>query len=470
MKKIIYIFILTASFLLNTTNIMAASLTASLSSNKSTVTVGSSVKITAKVSGSKIYIVQGNVSSNNPSVLSGGGTIYRKADLGSEPNGFSSTSKTFTFTAQKVGTATISISDTGIGLTVNDSPLSFSGKSIVINVVEKNDSSTTNNQNSNSNTNTNNNNNSNSSNSDSSKKEENKSNDNKLSSLTISKGTLSPKFSANTTSYKVDLTSDIETVDIAAKANDSKAKVTGTGKKDLVIGSQTYSVTVVSESGIKKVYSITFNVTEKPTVFTQFGDQKLGILKDVAKIEVPEGYKETTVTLEGEEIRGWKNDKTGLTLVYLADENGHKSFYIYSDGKVANKYELITIAGKKYTLLDIPSDMKEQEGLKADKVKIGDMELDGWSYEDKNHANYAVVYLMNEAGEKNLYSYEKTEGTLQKYVVSEEKKANNTLTYVLAGTTALFALSTLGVYMMYMNFKKKSIATIKDYYDRKNQG
>lgn len=61
MKKIIYIFILTASFLLNTTNIMAASLTASLSSNKSTVTVGSSVKITAKVSGSKIYIVQGNV-------------------------------------------------------------------------------------------------------------------------------------------------------------------------------------------------------------------------------------------------------------------------------------------------------------------------------------------------------------------------------------------------------------------------
>lgn len=288
--------------------------------------------------------------------------------------------------------------------------------------------------------------------------------------MTISKGTLTPKFSANTTSYKVDLTSDIETVDIAAKANDSKAKVTGTGKKDLVIGSQTYSVTVVSESGIKKVYSITFNVTEKPTVFTQFGDQKLGILKDVAKIEVPEGYKETTVTLEGEEIRGWKNDKTGLTLVYLADENGQKSFYIYSDGKVANKYELITIAGKKYTLLDIPSNMKEQEGLKADKVKIGDMELDGWSYEDKNHANYAVVYLMNEAGEKNLYSYEKTEGTLQKYVVNEEKKANNTLTYVLAGTTALFALSTLGIYMMYMNFKKKSIATIKDYYDRKNQG
>lgn len=451
-KKLILVASLFISILFTIGNVYASS--SSISISPSSPTKGKPVTITITVS---------NVNTVSlTATISGAGTSGKiklvDASMSGDPKTFS---KSLTVTPTSTGTLTVKI-DEGSNAVLDAKYVNVLGsRSVTVKAPSSN---------TNTNTNTNNNNNSNSSNSDSSKKEENKSNDNKLSSLTISKGTLSPKFSANTTSYKVDLTSDIETVDIAAKANDSKAKVTGTGKKDLVIGSQTYSVTVVSESGIKKVYSITFNVTEKPTVFTQFGDQKLGILKDVAKIEVPEGYKETTVTLEGEEIRGWKNDKTGLTLVYLADENGHKSFYIYSDGKVANKYELITIAGKKYTLLDIPSDMKEQEGLKADKVKIGDMELDGWSYEDKNHANYAVVYLMNEAGEKNLYSYEKTEGTLQKYVVSEEKKANNTLTYVLAGTTALFALSTLGVYMMYMNFKKKSIATIKDYYDRKNQG
>ena len=451
-KKLILVASLFISILFTIGNVYASS--SSISISPSSPTKGKPVTITITVS---------NVNTVSlTATISGAGTSGKiklvDASMSGDPKTFS---KSLTVTPTSTGTLTVKI-DEGSNAVLDAKYVNVLGsRSVTVKAPSSN---------TNTNTNTNNNNNSNSSNSDSSKKEENKSNDNKLSSLTISKGTLSPKFSANTTSYKVDLTSDIETVDIAAKANDSKAKVTGTGKKDLVIGSQTYSVTVVSESGIKKVYSITFNVTEKPTVFTQFGDQKLGILKDVAKIEVPEGYKETTVTLEGEEIRGWKNDKTGLTLVYLADESGHKSFYIYSDGKVANKYELITIAGKKYTLLDIPSDMKEQEGLKADKVKIGDMELDGWSYEDKNHANYAVVYLMNEAGEKNLYSYEKTEGTLQKYVVSEEKKANNTLTYVLAGTTALFALSTLGVYMMYMNFKKKSIATIKDYYDRKNQG
>lgn len=451
-KKLILVASLFISILFTIGNVYASS--SSISISPSSPTKGKPVTITITVS---------NVNTVSlTATISGAGTSGKiklvDASMSGDPKTFS---KSLTVTPTSTGTLTVKI-DEGSNAVLDAKYVNVLGsRSVTVKAPSSN---------TNTNTNTNNNNNSNSSNSDSSKKEENKSNDNKLSSLTISKGTLSPKFSANTTSYKVDLTSDIETVDIAAKANDSKAKVTGTGKKDLVIGSQTYSVTVVSESDIKKVYSITFNVTEKPTVFTQFGDQKLGILKDVAKIEVPEGYKETTVTLEGEEIRGWKNDKTGLTLVYLADESGHKSFYIYSDGKVANKYELITIAGKKYTLLDIPSDMKEQEGLKADKVKIGDMELDGWSYEDKNHANYAVVYLMNEAGEKNLYSYEKTEGTLQKYVVSEEKKANNTLTYVLAGTTALFALSTLGVYMMYMNFKKKSIATIKDYYDRKNQG
>ena len=451
-KKLILVASLFISILFTIGNVYASS--SSISISPSSPTKGKPVTITITVS---------NVNTVSlTATISGAGTSGKiklvDASMSGDPKTFS---KSLTVTPTSTGTLTVKI-DEGSNAVLDAKYVNVLGsRSVTVKAPSSN---------TNTNTNTNNNNNSNSSNSDSSKKEENKSNDNKLSSLTISKGTLSPKFSANTTSYKVDLTSDIETVDIAAKANDSKAKVTGTGKKDLVIGSQTYSVTVVSESGIKKVYSITFNVTEKPTVFTQFGDQKLGILKDVAKIEVPEGYKETTVTLEGEEIRGWKNDKTGLTLVYLADESGHKSFYIYSDGKVANKYELITIAGKKYTLLDIPSDMKEQEGLKADKVKIGDMELDGWSYEDKNHANYAVVYLMNEAGEKNLYSYEKTEGTLQKYAVSEEKKANNTLTYVLAGTTALFALSTLGVYMMYMNFKKKSIATIKDYYDRKNQG
>ena len=41
---------------------------------------------------------------------------------------------------------------------------------------------------------------------------------------------------------------------------------------------------------------------------------------------------------------------------------------------------------------------------------------------------------------------------------------------VFIGTTALFVVSTAVLGFMYINFKKKSISAIKDYYERKNQG
>ena len=255
-KKLILVASLFISILFTIGNVYASS--SSISISPSSPTKGKPVTITITVS---------NVNTVSlTATISGAGTSGKiklvDASMSGDPKTFS---KSLTVTPTSTGTLTVKI-DEGSNAVLDAKYVNVLGsRSVTVKAPSSN---------TNTNTNTNNNNNSNSSNSDSSKKEENKSNDNKLSSLTISKGTLSPKFSANTTSYKVDLTSDIETVDIAAKANDSKAKVTGTGKKDLVIGSQTYSVTVVSESGIKKVYSITFNVTEKPTVFTQFGDQK----------------------------------------------------------------------------------------------------------------------------------------------------------------------------------------------------
>ena len=103
------------------------------------------------------------------------------------------------------------------------------------------------------------------------------------------------------------------------------------------------------------------------------------------------------------------------------------------------------------------------------KVTICELELDGWTFEDENHQNYSVVYLMNDAGEKNLYVYENTEGTLQKYAAYEQKN-DNTLAYVFMGTTLLFAVTTVAVFVMHRNFKKRSIASIKEYYESKNQG
>ncbi len=78
---------------------------------------------------------------------------------------------------------------------------------------------------------------------------------NTLSSLTVSGATIN--FNANTTTYNV--TIDASSTTISATATDSKASVSGTGTKTLNYGANTFNVTVTSESGATKTYTI--NIT-----------------------------------------------------------------------------------------------------------------------------------------------------------------------------------------------------------------
>ena len=125
MKKILLCFILIFGMFAFPIDAKAISASSSLS-GPTTVTVGSTISVTASVSASRMYIIQGNIASSNNSVLSGSGSLYKKADLSVSENGFTSASKTVQFTAKSEGTATIKLIDTGIGITVDDEPISFS--------------------------------------------------------------------------------------------------------------------------------------------------------------------------------------------------------------------------------------------------------------------------------------------------------------------------------------------------------
>ena len=463
MKKILLCFILIFGMFAFPIDAKAISASSSLS-GPTTVTVGSTISVTASVSASRMYIIQGNITSSNNSVLSGSGSLYKKADLSVSENGFTSASKTVQFTAKSEGTATIKLIDTGIGITVDDEPISFSS-SLTVKVVAKTNNTSSNSSSSSS---------SSSSSNESTTTQEpevKKSSEKNLSSLSVSEGTLSPKFSAGTTTYKVDLTSETESLTISAKAKDSKASVSGTGEKELKIGENNFTVTVKAEDGSKKTYTISVYVTEKPTQFVKLGDQNLGILNDLSKTDVPKGFEKSTIKIDNKDVTALQNKDMGLTLLYLQNEDDSTGFYIYDvdNNKVLSKYQTVAVNGKTYVLMDAPDNLEAIQDLKTVTIKIGDVELNGWKFEDEALSHYTLVYLMNETGETQLYTYEDTEGTLQKYTPVEEKN-DNTLTYVFIGTTALFVVSTAVLGYMYISFKKKSISAIKDYYERKNQG
>lgn len=77
---------------------------------------------------------------------------------------------------------------------------------------------------------------------------------NNLASLTLSDGTLSPSFKASTTNYTA--TVDASSVTIKATKGDTYQTISGTGKKSLSYGKNTFKVVVKSESGSSKTYTI----------------------------------------------------------------------------------------------------------------------------------------------------------------------------------------------------------------------
>ena len=245
--------------------------------------------------------------------------------------------------------------------------------------------------------------------------EDTRSKDASLKSLSITGYELSPKFSASTTSYKVDLPAETTSIEVKASVNDSKASVTGTGNIKVQAGENEINVVVTSEYGTKQTYTIKAYVDEKPLIYTNYNEQKLGVVRNINGVEVPEGFKKTSVKLEGKEIVAWKNEKLNKTIVYLSDEKESRSFYLFADGKVKTKITYKELLGRKFFLVDIPKDKQNMEGMVYGEVTVDKTKLKGWTFRDKTFENFLLIYVMGMDGEMHYYQYEKTENILQLY-------------------------------------------------------
>ena len=84
--------------------------------------------------------------------------------------------------------------------------------------------------------------------------EEEKSSNNYLSELTIDIENFN--FDKNTTEYTLVVDNNTQIITIDAKAEDEKAKVTGTGQKALKVGENKYTITVIAEDETKREYNI----------------------------------------------------------------------------------------------------------------------------------------------------------------------------------------------------------------------
>ncbi len=177
---------------------------------------------------------------------------------------------------------------------------------------------------------------------------------NNLKSLSVDKGSIS--FNAATTSYSVNVGSDVTSVNVSAAAEDANAKVSGTGSKSLDYGKNTVNVVVTAENGDKKTYTITVNredtrssnnnlsslIINKGTLSPKFGKgtttYNVSVPFEVEKISVNAKAEDSLAKVSINSPSLVAEKTTNLTVKVTAENGSVKTYTIkVKRGKDPNK-------------------------------------------------------------------------------------------------------------------------------------
>lgn len=171
-------------------------------------------------------------------------------------------------------------------------------------------------------------------------------------------------FSSGKLNYSVNVPNDVTSINVYAKASSSKASVSGTGNKNLKVGTNKFSVVVTAENGTKKTYTISVNragedgeivpnvVDEEPT---ENEEPSVGVGLESLVIEGYELDKEFKT--EEHEYIVKVNDE--LTLEDLEAIKAKISAVTNSDRVVTEMIAEISEDGKKTITIIVKDDEKE---------------------------------------------------------------------------------------------------------------
>ena len=268
---------------------------------------------------------------------------------------------------------------------------------------------------------------------------------NNLSALSISPGTLSPGFSAGTTSYSASVSNSTTSVAVSAKAADGKAKVAVWGNTGLSVGNNTVTVQVTAENGSKKTYTINVNraagstggntggnapapddtpspsptATPEPQVtVTLPDDTQLPVSNQLPEgVSVPAGFEQSQLEVDGQTLPTAVHQDGGLVAVYLAGDEGHPAgFYFYNEKtREVQAMTPVAMSTGKLTLVDLPQELVVPQGYTSTLMELGGQQHTLLVPDDTEEPNHYIVYAMDQEGKLGLYLYDVEQETFQRY-------------------------------------------------------
>lgn len=439
MKSIKYILFTIISFVVFCLSVDAAGV--SIKSNYTTITKGSSVKVTATVSSdSPIVSIEGTLMCKGAGASSGVSMEFDDVS-----NGLYSKSYTTTVKGTSAGTITCSVTGARLTSMASDSWQNISDKSIKITVKEpvyippKTYSS-----------------------------------NNNLKSLVVEGYAFSPEFSNVVKEYSVEVPNGTEKVTISAIKEDDTASVSGIGEIEVNEGTNKIEVKVTAENGNVNTYVINVIVKELDPIEVTVDDKKYTIIRKEGILETPENYEESSIKMGDEDVLCYKNIVTGNILIGLKDIEGNNKYYSYDEE--TNKYNIYNgykIGGVNLNILTMPSS-EVPSGYSKVTFNYNDNKLDGYQYIEKNvtyaaddtvkGSDFYLIYAINElSGEKGLYVYDKLEGTVQRYnnnlVLTYQQKADSYFLYLLISLLILaMTIITFSIVLIKKNKYKHKFA------------
>ena len=180
-----------------------------------------------------------------------------------------------------------------------------------------------------------------------------------LSSLQVSPGTLTPEFSGTVTEYSVIVGTDVNTLAINASTEDSGATTSVSGNENLNMGENTVSVVVTAADGMTQAqYTIKVNKQEggpnaddaqaagsqtvNEGVKLSSKEKTITIMNPGSDVEIPAGFAESTIDVDGHQVKGWvwkEDTEHQYCIVYGMNDAGELNFYRYDlSEKTIQKY------------------------------------------------------------------------------------------------------------------------------------
>ena len=377
-------------------NVNAAS-SCSVTASSKTVTVGKTVTI---------YVKGNNLTANIASIKGSNGEKFSISDTWIENSKIEAT-----FTANKVGTTTVSV-NLGPGASDSDGKkVNVGCNSVKITVKEKSTNTTTN-----KNTTT--------------TKKETKSSNNNLKRLEVEGFDLNPSFSPNTTEYTVNASHDVNKIKTHAWTEHEKGDLSGDGEKEVKEGNNTFEVSVKAENGSKKTYKINVIVDSKPINVEIDGNNYTMIKKSSDLPEISLEHEVIKLNIEDQEVEAYRVDSINYVLVGLRDNDGNVNLYkfdSFKDDNIPYEYTLYQEINSN-TINLIPTNPKESlipAGYKKEEIEINDKKIT--AYKSSNNKYYLVYGRNIETGKESFYTYDKEEGTLQRYLETKEGLPLDTL-------------------------------------------